>query len=932
MRISSIHIDGFGAFSNEDIGPFQDGLNVVVGENEAGKSTLLDFVRGALYGFVDQRTPKSFHEPLRGGRHGGSITVMDEHGARWTIERIHKRPLDITTDSHQQVGESALQALVGHTDKKSFESIFAFGLDELAQADRLHEEGVRDLIFSAGVAGAGRSASLAIRQLDEERNEITRNTRTADQKNRLHQLIKDRDEISNQLRLARNKSGSYAQLLHEIDRLGSCADEAFGRYRDFQHRKDQLEDIGRAESSIRQRDELSEQLSHIRNVDDNDRRIAGELRVIDELRIRTQDHERNASEHTRQSREAFERADRIASLRERIGLAADHGDPIEITVGIRSEITGLTTSYQSAQLEIRTIQVTHTQALASLDEQRSELHRLTLNRDPSEIDIARSHLKAIPTLRTMLGQLRELDHEMELARQRDIQAAPSRFDARASVQVIFGIFVLLGITGIAIGLTHHSHGISSTTLFGSGVLVAALLSITFFRRQISAISPRDEPIDVRIQQRDALASRVADRATNLGLVAFPTDAELEELDAQLREVERDSESIRNAIRGEERATEHVRHCASELETCIDETNQLKDQAGIVSKELGLVRPVGPEALEEVTRSIDELHELLALDRRARERINELESVIERFEIEVTSLFERCGISNQGQANLVGALEELGSQCNEITLRLRAHDDLTSAIEAIDGQLNALFSRYDNAAELRQELERGSSAERELELVAVATQLEEVKDEYQILLEGRLAHQRDLDALGGSTAIADFEIALANVNSEIETVLRRWALLSLSSSLLKRTLNRYEIERQPAVIGRAAELFSHVTDGRYVSLLSREDEQQRQSLRVIRNDGTAIDAQFLSKGTAEQLYLCVRLAYAATFAERSVALPLVFDDVLVNFDPIRCAQMAQAISIVAHDHQVLLFTCHPNIVETFRSTSEALHIIELPRRV
>ena len=47
MKILSLHIDGFGKFHDRDIS-FEDGLNVVYGKNEAGKSTLHTFIKGML--------------------------------------------------------------------------------------------------------------------------------------------------------------------------------------------------------------------------------------------------------------------------------------------------------------------------------------------------------------------------------------------------------------------------------------------------------------------------------------------------------------------------------------------------------------------------------------------------------------------------------------------------------------------------------------------------------------------------------------------------------------------------------------------------------------------------------------------------------------------------------------------------------------------
>ena len=54
MKILSLHIDGFGKLNDLDLS-FEDGLNVLYGKNEAGKSTLHTFIRGMLFGIERHR-------------------------------------------------------------------------------------------------------------------------------------------------------------------------------------------------------------------------------------------------------------------------------------------------------------------------------------------------------------------------------------------------------------------------------------------------------------------------------------------------------------------------------------------------------------------------------------------------------------------------------------------------------------------------------------------------------------------------------------------------------------------------------------------------------------------------------------------------------------------------------------------------------------
>ena len=54
MRFLDLYISGFGKFHNTSVS-FEDGINIVYGKNEAGKSTIHTFIRGMLFGIERQR-------------------------------------------------------------------------------------------------------------------------------------------------------------------------------------------------------------------------------------------------------------------------------------------------------------------------------------------------------------------------------------------------------------------------------------------------------------------------------------------------------------------------------------------------------------------------------------------------------------------------------------------------------------------------------------------------------------------------------------------------------------------------------------------------------------------------------------------------------------------------------------------------------------
>ena len=102
MKILSLHIDGFGKLHDQDIS-FQDGMNVVYGKNEAGKSTLHTFIKGMLFGLERQRgraarnDTYSRYEPWQGsGTYEGWLRLESEGQVYRIQRRFHKRGRELT--------------------------------------------------------------------------------------------------------------------------------------------------------------------------------------------------------------------------------------------------------------------------------------------------------------------------------------------------------------------------------------------------------------------------------------------------------------------------------------------------------------------------------------------------------------------------------------------------------------------------------------------------------------------------------------------------------------------------------------------------------------------------------------------------------------------------------------------------------------------
>ena len=210
MKFEELHLDGFGHFHQRTFTLSDRGLTVFYGPNEAGKSTLLAFIRTILFGFPRQNR-NDHYPPLAGGRHGGRIRLTTDEGETYILERYvgtSGGPLTILDGGGSRLDSGqTLARLVGQSSSAVFSNVFAFGIDELQQVGLLDDASVSDAIYSAGqgvpgLSGFGRS--LASRQ-----EEIFRVRGSAQ---RIPTLAKAIGGIDDQLKVVVRNADRYGTL------------------------------------------------------------------------------------------------------------------------------------------------------------------------------------------------------------------------------------------------------------------------------------------------------------------------------------------------------------------------------------------------------------------------------------------------------------------------------------------------------------------------------------------------------------------------------------------------------------------------------------------------------------------------------------------------------------------------------------------------
>ena len=185
-----------------------------------------------------------------------------------------------------------------------------------------------------------------------------------------------------------------------------------------------------------------------------------------------------------------------------------------------------------------------------------------------------------------------------------------------------------------------------------------------------------------------------------------------------------------------------------------------------------------------------------------------------------------------------------------------------------------------------------------------------------------------DAPGAHEAEQVVQGHLAHLEAEVE----RYARLKLASAVLRDAIERHREKNQGPVLDRAGALFARLTAGSFVGLQTDLDDKGEPILRGVRGlvpalgdessdppgSGPFLDVTAMSEGTADQLYLALRLASLSVHLDDHEPAPLVADDILINFDDTRARAALEVLADLSARTQVLFFTHHDHLAEIARS--------------
>ncbi len=447
---------------------------------------------------------------------------------------------------------------------------------------------------------------------------------------------------------------------------------------------------------------------------------------------------------------------------------------------------------------------------------------------------------------------------------------------------------------------------------GGGPIAGRLEAAEKELAALEELGPLDGRRDAAQQEAHAAAGRLNLAESELGAarrrwrealraIGLPTNL----APKQVRQLVRRCDQIGRMHRRLEDRREELGRRRRELDSLTGRISQIVTDTGLA--------PAGDQPVEQLRRLGKALGEqegrisrrdlLIRKTRLLRRKRARHEQAVSRLKLTRRELLREAGARDEqefrGRALQVARAEVLRRDRDAVAREITA---------AIGGSCPEQAVREQLEGEASESLE----ARRDKLLERLAVLEKQLQDRFE--KRGQLAEQ--LKTLAEDKQMALKQLELATLEKRLEEAIARWQVLAVTSRTLEVIRASYEQERQPETLQEASGYLDRLTGGRYHRVWTPLGEDV---LRVDDADGNSLPVEVLSRGTREQLFLSLRLALVASYARRGATLPLVLDDVLVNFDADRAKAAAAVLrDFAAAGHQLLVFTCHEHILKLFKS--------------
>jgi uncharacterized protein YhaN len=312
-------------------------------------------------------------------------------------------------------------------------------------------------------------------------------------------------------------------------------------------------------------------------------------------------------------------------------------------------------------------------------------------------------------------------------------------------------------------------------------------------------------------------------------------------------------------------------------------------------------------------TVSELHRLLDAAQAEATKAQELAKQVEEKTTALNQSSERRQLAKSELDRLMKAAKSATLEELELAEeRSRAALELRTRLQNVEEQMTQIGAAP--AATLSAEVDGLDLPDVEARIQQVS-QLNDDLNERRRELDEAVGQERALlKEMAGGDAAAERAAAAEGTKASVREQAEQYARLRIAIAVLRGQIDRFREDSHGPLLNRAGHFFSKLTCAECSGLTTGFDERGNVVLLGRRNNGAEMTVDQMSEGTRDQLYLALRLATIEQQLKRSEPLPLIVDDLFVNFDDRRAAAGFEALAEIAENTQVVFFTHHRHLVE------------------
>lgn len=333
----------------------------------------------------------------------------------------------------------------------------------------------------------------------------------------------------------------------------------------------------------------------------------------------------------------------------------------------------------------------------------------------------------------------------------------------------------------------------------------------------------------------------------------------------------------------------------DLENAQAELAQKEKQAADLARQLGL----DSSDIAAISQQLGRLEEQVEAESAALRASQEVKAANLNYQKQISALTEQLLAIYQ-----TAGVENLAAY-QALAQKLQEQKALAAQINALKNNLGDQLAAFEeNGLDVSKLLGQKQELEKEL------ADKQRAVSASQQGMANLLAEEK---RYASSSQVAEDKQRLAEIADSFRRDSQDYLASLLAGEVIGRTLDLASNDRFPKMLKLAQEYLEILTGGRYLEILLPAKLSKKTPLKVVRKDKKKIPLAYLSRGTQEQLYFALKLAFVMQIKDK-IDLPVLIDDSFVNFDGPRTGYIVDMLKKMSEDKQILVFTAREDLAE------------------